>query len=122
VVLTLAIAGAALVGLLYVVPVPQHVPDSFSISSRGSIFCGWGPNLTALHDGTFEFSWVANDSSSLTFVIMTSSFTAVFTGYGEAGGGRVGVVGGSNYLFNLCSANAVTIQVAGSLNFAAPVL
>ena len=117
-----AILCSAVILLLAVVHLPQHAPESLSIRSGGSTDCGWGPNLTATHGGTFEFSGVANDSSSLTLIVMTPSFIGIFTGHGEAGSGSVSVAGGAVYLFNLCSVSAVTIQVAGTLSFETPLL
>ncbi len=47
------ILGSVVILLLAVVPLPQHEPESFSISSVGGFKCGWGPNLTVAHDGYF---------------------------------------------------------------------
>ncbi len=47
------ILGSMVILLLAVVPLPQHEPESSSISSEGGFKCGWGPNLTVEHDGYF---------------------------------------------------------------------
>ena len=116
------ILGSVVILLLAVVPLPQHEPESFSISSVGGFKCGWGPNLTVAHDGTFVFSWVTNDSTEVSFVIILPSGVTMFASNYQSGEGSIDVIGGSHYAFNLCSGGPVTLQVTGTLNFAIPLL
>ncbi len=121
-VISLVIAGAVVVGLLYLVPLARHDPETFSISSEGGFKCGWGPNLTVAHDGTFVFSWAVNDSTSVSFVMIAPPGVAMFSTSYSSGTATVDVDGGSQYQFQFCSGGPATLQLTGTLNFAIPVL
>jgi hypothetical protein len=122
----LAVAGILSSGAILfatLVPVPHRIPESVTISVAEGGLCKGGPNITTPRDGTFEFSWMTNDTmpgGSLSFEPNTG--LTVYTGDGTQGTGDVQVLSGEVYSFFFCGSAKEYVQISGAITYGAPLV
>jgi len=111
------------------VPVPNHVSESFTIpgvSGQGS-GCGSSPNFSAPSPGRLSFSWTSNATNwvLLTLFQAAPNVPQPFARSAQPGPGGVGNVSispGLEYFFAFCGEWNQTATVSGALTYATPLL
>ncbi len=121
-VLVVVIVGLVALVLLATVPVNQTAAESFSIANPGSSVNTYVFNLTSPYAGTFTFSWYSNDGGSVTFTVLDSVGSTLYTLDSSSGSGNVTMQGGGVYTFGIYDWLPETVQVSGTLHYTAPIL
>jgi hypothetical protein len=118
------VLGVSVLVLLTALPVRHQVPETFRIGESSGFGCPGSPNITSPEDGSLTFSWITNDSRSVTVYVDRGQAgpgpsLQVYSATGPNGSGDIQILTGYSYVFEMCNP-PTTVRVSGTLYYSAP--
>lgn len=112
-----------LLGALAVVPVDQSSSFNATIVNPGSVGSSYTEVVQLTHPGTVSFSWATTNGGTTTFSVTDPAGNTVYSpGSAASGQGSFQISLLGSYTFAIYDWSPETVQLSGTLSYAAPLL